>query len=139
MDTKVGWGPRRRAWGKESRRLRGLCRPRGTQVPAYPHRGRTQGVKAKWRHSGSAASLLLQWLRIHLTVKGHGFDPWSGKIPHAAQLLSPGATTPEMRALGPLFPDKSSPAARNGDPAEPQRKKETQQAALPLGTPVSPF
>ena len=44
-----------------------------------------------------------------------------------------------MRALGPLFPDKSSPAARNGDPAEPQRKKETQQAALPLETPVSPF
>ena len=25
----------------------------------------------------------------------HGFDPWSGKIPHAAEQLSPCATTTE--------------------------------------------
>ena len=27
--------------------------------------------------------------------KGHGFKPWSGKIPHAAEQLSPCATTTE--------------------------------------------
>ena len=27
--------------------------------------------------------------------RGHGFDPWSGKIPHAAEQLSPGTTTTE--------------------------------------------
>ena len=26
---------------------------------------------------------------------GHGFDPWSGKIPHAAEQLSPCATATE--------------------------------------------
>ena len=27
--------------------------------------------------------------------RGHGFDPWSGKIPHAVEQLSPCATTTE--------------------------------------------
>ena len=27
--------------------------------------------------------------------RGHGFEPWSGKIPHAAEQLSPCATTTE--------------------------------------------
>ena len=27
--------------------------------------------------------------------RGHGFDPWSGKIPHAAEQLSPCTTTTE--------------------------------------------
>ena len=27
--------------------------------------------------------------------RGHGFDPWSGKIPHAAEQPSPRTTTPE--------------------------------------------
>ena len=38
--------------------------------PAYPHRGRTQGMKAQCRPSGSGPSLLIQWLRICPTVKG---------------------------------------------------------------------
>ena len=33
------------------------------------------------------ASLVAQWLRICL--RGHGFKPWSGKIPHAEEQLSP--------------------------------------------------
>ena len=33
-------------------------------------------------------SLVAQWLRIHLPMKGPVFDPWSGKIPHAAEQLS---------------------------------------------------
>ena len=31
--------------------------------------------------------------RILLPARRHGFDPWSGKIPHAAEQLSLGATT----------------------------------------------
>ena len=43
----------------------------------------------------SRTSLGVQWLRIHLPMQGNGFNPWSGKIPHAegqvnlAQLPSP--------------------------------------------------
>ena len=38
----------------------------------------------------SPTSLVAQWLRIHLPVQGHGFQPWSGKIPHAAEQGSRG-------------------------------------------------
>ena len=30
-------------------------------------------------------SLVVQWLRIHLPMQGHRFEPWSGKILHAAE------------------------------------------------------
>ena len=32
-------------------------------------------------------------------MQGHGFDPWSGKIPHATEQLSLRATSTEARAL----------------------------------------
>ena len=41
------------------------------------------------------ASLVAQWLRIRLPMQGTWFDPWSGKIPHAMEQLSPCATTTE--------------------------------------------
>ena len=41
-------------------------------------------------------SLVAQWLRIHLQMQGHGFEPWSGKIPHAAEQLSLCITTTEL-------------------------------------------
>ena len=31
-----------------------------------------------------------------LILRGHGFDPWSGKIPHVTEQLSPHATTTEL-------------------------------------------
>ena len=41
------------------------------------------------------ASMVAQWLKIHLPMQGtRGFEPWSGKIPHAAE-LSPCVTTTE--------------------------------------------
>ena len=40
-------------------------------------------------------SLVAQWLRILLPIQGHGFEPWSRKIPHAAEQLSLCATTTE--------------------------------------------
>ena len=33
-------------------------------------------------------------------MRAHGFDPWSGKIPHAAEQLSPCATATEARVPG---------------------------------------
>ena len=41
--------------------------------------------------------------------RGHGFNPWSGKIPHAAEQLSPWATTTE--------PVLYSPRATTSEPA----------------------
>ena len=38
---------------------------------------------------GAGVSLVAQWLRICLPSRGHGFEPWSGKIPHAAEQLGP--------------------------------------------------
>ena len=34
--------------------------------------------------------------------RGHGFEPWSGKIPHAAEQLGPWATTTEPARLEPV-------------------------------------
>ena len=39
-----------------------------------------------WWHSGWESAC---------QCRGHGFDPWSGKIPHAVDQLSPWATTTE--------------------------------------------
>ena len=44
----------------------------------------------------TGTSLVALWLRICLPIgRGHRFDPWSGKIPHAAKQLSLCATTTE--------------------------------------------
>ena len=40
-------------------------------------------------------SLVVQWLKIHLPVRDHGFDPWSRKMPHVTEHLSPCTTTTE--------------------------------------------
>ena len=43
-------------------------------------------------------SLVVKWLRIHLPMQGiHGFEPWSGKIPHAVEWLSPHTPEPVLR------------------------------------------
>ena len=43
----------------------------------------------------SQTSLVVQCIRICLSMRGHRFDPWSRKIPHAMEQLSPCTTTPE--------------------------------------------
>ena len=43
----------------------------------------------------SWTSLVVQWLRSCLPRQGTGFNPWSGKIPHAAGQLSTYGRTPE--------------------------------------------
>ena len=39
------------------------------------------------------ASLVVQWLGVCCPCERHGFDPLSGRIPHAAGQLSPHAVT----------------------------------------------
>ena len=43
----------------------------------------------------AGTSLVVQWLESAAQCRGHGFEPWSVKIPHAAEQLSPCATTTE--------------------------------------------
>ena len=43
-------------------------------------------------------SLVAQWIRI-CQCRGHGFDPWPEKIPHAAEKLSPWTTCCNYRSL----------------------------------------
>ena len=38
--------------------------------------------------------------------RGHGFEPWSGKIPHAAEQLGPWATNTEPACLEPVLHNK---------------------------------
>ena len=86
------------------------------------------------------ASLMVQWLRIHLPglpwwrsgwesacqCRGHGFGPWSGKIPHAAEQLSPWATTTEPACLEPVL--------RNGRGCDSERPAHRDEEWPPLAT-----
>ena len=40
-------------------------------------------------------SLVAQWIKSAYQCRGHGFDLWSRKIPHAVEQLSPCAITIE--------------------------------------------
>ena len=45
--------------------------------------------KIKYKENILGASLVAQWLRICLLMRGHRFEPWSGKIPQATEQLGP--------------------------------------------------
>ena len=60
--------------------------------------------------------------------RGHRFDPWSGKIPHAAEQLSPCATTTEPVCSRPhmlklLSPRAATTKARAPRARAPQQEK----------------
>ena len=54
--------------------------------------------------------MIAQWLRVQIACqcRGHGFKPWSGNIPHAAEQLSSCATTTEPMCLEPVLRNKRS-------------------------------
>ena len=65
---------------------------KGRQGSAPPHSRHSRTIllagflqARRWLSGGESAS----------QCRGHGFDPWSEKIPHAAEQLSPCATTTE--------------------------------------------
>ena len=68
--------------------------PTALPMPKDGRRGMrlSLGVIIHFHYIKSGASLVVQWLRIHLTVQG--FNPWSRKIPHASRQLSPCALEP---------------------------------------------
>ena len=45
--------------------------------------------------------------------RGHGFEPWSGKIPHATEQLSPRATTTEPACLESCSATREASAMRS--------------------------
>ena len=45
--------------------------------------------------------------------RGHGFEPWSGTVPHATEQLSPCATTPEAHVPRARAPQQKKPAHGN--------------------------
>ena len=51
-------------------------------------------------------SLAVLGLRICCQCRGHGFDPCSGKIPHAIVQLTPRATATDVRAAEPVLCNK---------------------------------
>ena len=63
--------------------------------------------------------------------RGHGFEPWSGKIPHAVEQLGPWATTTEPARLelvlcnkrGPRTTMKSSPRSLQLEKALAQKRR----------------
>ena len=54
------------------------------------------------------ASLVVQWLTIHLVTQGHRFYPLFGKILHAMEQLSPQTTTNKARTRGGVGPTHHS-------------------------------
>ena len=89
-----------------------------------------------WWHSGWESAC---------QCRGHGFEPFSGKIPHAAEQLGPWATTAEPAHLEPVLRNKrgrdserpahhdeewpplaatrEKPSHRNEDPTQPKINK----------------
>ena len=70
---------------------------------------KTIGLGLPWWHSGWESAC---------QCKRHGFEPWSGNIPHAAAQLGPWATTTEPARLEPVLRNKRGrnserPAHRN--------------------------
>ena len=62
--------------------------------------------------SAYGASLVAQWLRIHLSMQETRVPPWSAKIPHVTERLSPCVTTIE--------PVLQSPGAITTEALRPQ-------------------
>ena len=72
-------------WDRDKERQVALC------VCLGHRKGPAQAITASdsFKRRESGASLVVQWLRIHLPVIGHRFDPWSGMISNATEQLSP--------------------------------------------------
>ena len=63
--------------------------------------------------------------------RGHGFEPWSGRIPHATEQLGPWATTTEPAHLEPVLCDR-----RGHDSERPvHRNEEWPPLAATRGSP----
>ena len=83
-----------------------------------------------WWHSGWESAC---------QCRGHGFKPWSGKIPHAAEQLGPWATIAEPARLEPVLRNKrgrnserrGTRTAMKSGPRLPQLEKALAQKRRP--------
>ena len=76
------------------------------------------------QNNHSRTSLVVQRLRIY-HCRGHGFNPWSGKIPHAAGQLSLWASTTELVLPKACAPQQEKPPQREAQ--APQLENMQQQ------------
>ena len=75
-----------------------VCLPLSRKSPCKRNRAlRSNGKGLPWWHSGWESAC---------QCRAHGFEPWSGKIPHAAEQLGPWATTTEPAPLEPVLRNK---------------------------------
>ena len=82
--------------------------------PLYEKQGpgstAVMGVRAKPRRAWINHTFGLPWWRFGwesaCQCRGHGFEPWSGKIPHADEQLVTWATTTEPARLEPVLRNK---------------------------------
>ena len=83
---------------------------RGSRPPWVYGMQREEDARCSERKEGQKQSTGLPWWRSGwesaCRCRGHGFEPWSGKIPHAAGQLGLCATTTEPARLEPVFRNK---------------------------------
>ena len=90
---------------QESQKLWETCACLGCDNSCLPHRNILILEEAARDHIG------LPWWRSGwesaCQCRVHGFQPWSGRIPHAAEQLGPWATTTEPARLEPVLRNKT--------------------------------
>ena len=70
--------------------------PRSPTLQAHSLPAKPQGKPRSYLNWNNRIFLVAQWIRICLpNCRGHRFDPWSGKIPYAAEERSPCSTNTE--------------------------------------------
>ena len=83
-----------------------------TQCTVQWGEGRPKGREEFLCSHFSWASLVAQWLESACQCRGPGFYPWSRKIPHVTEQLSPWATTTEAHKPQLLSPHAAATEAR---------------------------
>ena len=81
--------------------------------PTAPSAGQTYTPVMKWVWTSTLHSKKIRGLpwgrsgwESACQCRGHGFEPWSGRIPHAAEQLGPWATITEPVRLEPVLRNK---------------------------------
>ena len=130
-NRKPGWGVRSwktRAWGLEEpgeelgagkamRRRGWVC---GTATPRVCWRLMTSFPPLF--NIALGTSLVVQWLRIHLAIRGCGFDPWlEAKIPTCHGATNPQSSNYWACALWSPPAAMKDPVCCNQDPTQPSK------------------
>ena len=132
------WPP---AWEPRSHKLCGTVKKkerkkkRSSTISKNKNQNKIRKIGLPWWRSGWESAC---------RCRGHGFEPWSGNIPHAAEQLGPWATTTEPARLEPVLRNERprqweacapwwrvaparcnwrKPSHRNEDPTQPKINK----------------